>query len=354
MPCSVRLFRSPMMTACKRNGASALAALLLVGGGCSSGPQVSSDTAAIVNQVEIKISEVNKRFDAQLRQSPRAPSPEEASTFKLNILSQLINDEILMQRAAADDLTASDAEVSTRFTDFKKNYTEEKFQEFLKEQGGTEEEFKQSLRKGATIEKLYNKEITSKISVTEAEIEKHFEENKSNYNLPKGWRLAHILITDTKESGINNSRGDDATTPAEAQKKAQLLMRRLLNGEDFARLAVEYSEDAESAPRGGDLGFVTEQQMETVSPELKKTVQNLKVEQVFPRPIRIGYGYHLVKLLAKERGGQHELSEPQVQADVRQTIFNRKETLLKTAYLEIIRNDAKIRNVLAEKLLNSR
>lgn len=342
-----------MKFACKRNSASALALLLLIGGGCRSGPGVSSDTAAIVNQAEIKISEVDKRFDAQLRQSPRAPSPEEASTFKLNILSQLINDEILMRRAAADNLTASDAEVSTRFTDFKKNYTEEKFQEFLKEQGVTEEEFRQTLRKGATIEKLYNKEITSKISVTEAEIEQHFEENKSNYNLPKGWRLAHILITDAKESGINNSRGDDAATPAEARKKAQLLMRRLLDGEDFARLAVEYSEDAESALRGGDLGFVTEQQMETVSPELKKTVQNLRVEQVFPRPIRIGSGYHLVKLLAKERGGQHELSEPQVQANIRQTIFNRKENLLKTAFLEVIRNEAQIRNVLAEKLLDS-
>ena len=351
---SIRLDRNPMMSACKRNGASALTALLLIGAGCSSGPEVGSDTAAIVNEAEIKISEVDKRFDAQLRQSPRAPSPEEASTFKLNILSQLINDELLMQLAAADNLTASDAEVSTRFTDFKKNYTEEKFQEFLKEQGFTEEEFRQTLRKSATIEKLYNKEITSKISVTEAEIEQHFEENKADYNLPKGWRLAHILITDAKESGINNTRGDDATTPAEAEKKAQLLMRRLLNGEDFARLAAEYSEDAESAPRGGDLGFVTEQQMETVSPELKKTVQNLKVEQVFPRPIRIGYGYHLVKLLAKERGGQHELSEPQVQANIRQTIFNRKENLLKTAYLEVIRNDAQIRNVLAEKLLDSR
>ena len=347
------MIQNPITFACYLNRASALAVLLLIGGGCSSGPEVSSNTAAIVNQAEIKLAEVNKRFDAQLRQSSREPSPEEASTFKLNILSQLINDEILMQRAATDNLTASDAEVSTRFTDFKKNYTEEKFQEFLKEQGLTEEEFKQTLRKGATIEKLYNKEITSKISVIEAEIEEHFEKNKANYNLPKGWRLTHILITDTKDSRINNTRGDDATTPAESRKKAQLLMRRLLNGEDFSRLAVEYSEDAESAHRGGDLGFVTEQQLENVSPELKRAVLNLKVEQVYPRPIRIGYGYHLVKLLAKERGGQHELSEPQVQADVRQTIFNRKETLLKTAFLEVIRNEAQIRNVLAEKLLDS-
>ena len=200
-----------MMFACKRNGASVLAALLLIGGGCSSGPKVSSDTAAIVNQAEIRTSEVNKRFDAQLRQSPRAPSPEEASTFKLNILRQLIDDEILMQRAAADNLTAGEAEVGTRFTDFKKNYTEEKFQEFLKEQGFTEEEFKQTLQKTATIEKLYNKEITSKISVTEAEIEDHFEENKADYNLPKGWRLAHILITGRQE--LQDQQLAAATTP---------------------------------------------------------------------------------------------------------------------------------------------
>ena len=331
----------------------ALIAFLLVGGSCRSGPKVATDTAAIVNQTEIKLDEVNKRFEVQLRQSSRQFSPEEVSTFKLNILRQLINDEILMERADADDLTASDAEVSTRFTDSKKDYTEEKFQEFLKEQALTEEEFRQQLRRAATIEKLYNKEITSKISVTDAEIEEHFAENKANYNLPKGWRLTHILVTDAKDSRVNNTQKDDAGTPAEAKKKAGTLVQRLLNGEDFARLAVEYSEDPESSQRGGDLGFVTEQQLENVSPALRNAVLSLRVEQVYPRPIRAGYGYHLVKLLAKERGGQHELSEPQVQADIRQTIFSRKETLLKTAYLEVIRNEAEIRNVLAQKLLDS-
>ena len=327
--------------------------LLISGMGCSSGPNVNSDTAAIVNQTEIKLSVVNKRFEGEVRQSTRKLSPEEASTFKLNILSQLINDHILMEQADEDNLTASDAEVSTRFTEFKKDYTEEKFQEFLNEKALTAEEFKEQLRKSATIEKLYNKEITSKISVSEAEIEKLFANNKANYNLPESWRLAHILVTDAKDPRVNNSQKDDAGTPGEAGEKVQRLMQRLLSGEDFSRLAIEYSEDPDSAQRGGDLGFATAPQLEKVSPELKKAVMRLKMEQVFPRPIRAGYGYHIVKLIAKERGGQHDLTEPQVQADIRQTIFLRKETLLKIAYLQVVRNRAKIRNILAETLLSS-
>ena len=108
--------------------------ILVIGVGCQSGIEISPDTAAIVNDTEIKLSEVQILFDTQLRQSGQKLSSEEASTLKLSILGQLMNDEILMERATEQDLTATDAEVSTRFTTFKKDYTEEKFQEFLKEQ----------------------------------------------------------------------------------------------------------------------------------------------------------------------------------------------------------------------------
>jgi len=59
-----------------------------------------------------------------------------------------------------------------------------------------------------------------------------------------------------------------------------------------------------------------------------------------------------VKLIEKEAGGQHELTDPKVQADTRQAIFNRKETLLKTAYLEAVRNQTIVKNLLAQKILS--
>jgi peptidyl-prolyl cis-trans isomerase SurA len=326
---------------------------VLMASGCKSRPKISSDTAAVVNQTEIKTSQVEKIYHSRMRQAGQTPAPEEASTIKLNILSQLINDEILMQRAAKDNLTATEAEVSTKFTEFKKDYTEEKFQQFLKDQGLTVDEIRRELIKNATIEKLYNKEITSKITVSDGEISEYFNKNKANYNLPESWHVLHILVTPFPDPQLNNAKGDDAKSPEEARQKVLNLLRRISSGEDFATVAREYSEDSSSAPAGGDLRLLSAQQLEAIDPNFRKAVQSLKAGETFPNPIPTKYGYHIVKLVEKEAGGQHELADPKVQSDIRQTIFNRKETLLKTAYLEVVRNEASIKNLLAQKMLEN-
>jgi peptidyl-prolyl cis-trans isomerase SurA len=291
-------------------------------------------------------------YQNRLKQSAQAPSPEEASTLRLNVLSQLINDEMLLQRAAVDKLTASDEEINVKFTDFRKDYTEEKFQQFLKEQALTVEDIKKELRKSSTIEKLYNKEITSKISVTDAEIQEYYNKNKASYNLPESWHVLHILVTPFPDGQLNNAKSDDAKNDDAARQKVVALLKRILSGEDFAVIARDYSEDSSSAPAGGDLRLLSAQQLEAVDPRFRQAVQSLKVGETFSSPIVTKYGYHLVKLIEKEAGGQHELADPKVQADIRQTIFNRKENLLKTAYLEVVRNETLIRNMLAQKLLS--
>ena len=319
---------------------------------CQSGPKIGPETAAIVNQVEIKNSEAEKVYQNRLRQANQTPSPEESSTLRLNVLSQLINDEMLMQRAANDKLTASDEEVNVKFTDFKKDYTEEKFQQFLKDQGVTVDEIKKELRKNGTIEKLYNKEITSKISVAEGEIQQYFTKNKANYNLPESWHVLHILVTPFADSQLNNAKNDDAKTDDAARQKVMALLKRIMGGEDFAIIARDYSEDSSSAPAGGDLRLLNLQQLEAVDPRFRQAVQSLKVGETFAGAVPTKYGYHLVKLIEREAGGQHELTDPKVQADIRQIIFTRKETLLKTAYLEVVRNEIVVKNALAQRILN--
>jgi peptidyl-prolyl cis-trans isomerase SurA len=326
--------------------------LTLVFSSCQSAPKVGPDTAAIVNQTEIKNSEVEKVYQNRLKQAGQTPSAEEASTLRLNILSQMINDEMLMQRAAADKLVASEDEVNVKFTEFKKDYTEEKFQQFLKDQGVTVEDIKKEIRKSATIEKLYNKEITSKISVSESEIKDYFARNKSNYNLPESWHVLHLLVTPFADSQITNTRNDDARTDEAARQKVVGLLKRILSGEDFSIVARDYSEDSSSAQAGGDLRLLSVQQLEAIDPRFRQAVQSLKVGETFSSPVPTKYGYHLVKLIEKEAGGQHELTDPKVQADIRQAIFNRKETLLKTAYLEAVRNQTIVKNLLAQKILS--
>ena len=333
--------------------ALALAGLVtLLFSSCHAAPKGGPDTAAIVNQTEIKNAEVEKVYQTRLKQAAQTPSAEEAATLRLNILSQMVNDEMLMQRAASDKLVASDDEVNVKFTEFKKDYTEEKFQQFLKDQGVSADDIKKELRKSATIEKLYNKEITSKIPVSESEIKEYFARNKANYNLPESWHVLHLLVTPFADSQVTNARNDDAKTDEAARQKVVGLLKRILSGEDFAIVARDYSEDSSSAQAGGDLRLLSLQQLEAIDPRFRQAVQSLKVGETFSSPVPTKYGYHLVKLIEKEAGGQHELSDPKVQADTRQAIFNRKETLLKTAYLEAVRNQAIVKNLLAQKILS--
>ena len=113
-------------------------------------------------------------------------TPEEAQALKFQLLTSMINDEILLQMASSASLGATDAEVETKFTDLKSQYTEEQFQDMLKQQKMTVDEVKGEMRKALTLEKLITKEITSRITVSDSEIRDIFEKNKASFNLPEG------------------------------------------------------------------------------------------------------------------------------------------------------------------------
>ena len=77
-----------------------------------------------------------------------------------------------------------------------------------------------------------------------------------------------------------------------------------------------------------------------IGPAFRQAVQSLKPGEIFAKPIVTQYGFHVVKLLEKNPAGQRDLSDAKVLANVRQTILSRRETLLKTAYLDKIRYEA--------------
>ena len=79
----------------------------------------------------------------------------------------------------------------------------------------------------------------------------------------------------------------------------------------------------------------------------------MRVGETFPQIIESRAGYHILKLIEKEAGGQKDLSDPRVQASVRQNIFDRKDTLLKNAFSEAARNKAQVVNYLAQRILDS-
>lgn len=337
-----------------------LAALgLSIAGGCNKQVQHAPDVWAVVNGKEIKRDEVDKYYRTRVNPEGQEPSQEEALSLKLNVLDELIYNEILLERAKKLNLEASDGEVEDKFTERKSPYTEEEFQRQLREQGMTVDDWKLDMRRQLSIQKLLNREVVAKISITDQEVTDFYNGNKAQFNVAEPtYHLAQIKVTPRKEAQIRNRKSDDATNEAEAQRKIKMLTDRLNSGADFAQLAMDYSEDMNTASTGGDLGFVPESALtsQQVDPALKRAVLALKPGQV-SQPIEArdqsGVNYHILKLISREAPGQRSLSEPQVQQNIRDTLRSRKEQLLRSAYLAIARDEAQVTNYLAQQVIEA-
>jgi peptidyl-prolyl cis-trans isomerase SurA len=338
----------------------ALAAIFLFGGaGCNKQAQHAPDVWAVVNGQEIKRDEVEKYYRTRVNPEGQEPSQEEALSLKLNVLDELINNEILLERAKKLNLEASDGEVEDKFTELKSPYTEDEFQRQLKDRGVSVTDLKGDLRRQLSIQKLMNREVVAKITITDQDVNDFYNTNRAQFNVAEPqYRLAQILVTPRKEPQLRNRKNDDATNDAEAQRKVKMLMDRLNGGADFAQLAMDYSEDMNTAGTGGDLGYVPESGLNPpqVDPILKKTVLGLRPGQV-SQPIEVrdreGMSYRILKLITRESPGLRSLSDPQVQQTIRDTLRNRKEQLLRAAYLAVARDEVRATNYLAERVIEA-
>jgi peptidyl-prolyl cis-trans isomerase SurA len=311
------------------------------------------DVWAAVNGTEITRAEVERNFHSRLTPDSPPPSHEEALSLKLTILEELINSEILQQRAAKMNLVATDAEVEDKFTESKSPYTEEEFQHKLQESGLTIDDLKSNIRRQLSIQKLLNREVVARISVSDQDIADFYNQNKSQFDLPEPqYHVAEIVITPHPDATVHNRKNDKAGNEAQAGRKAAMLAQKLSAGADFAQIATDYSEDS-TASTGGDLGFNPESSFNRSDPLLKRTVLSLKVGEV-SQPLQLKDGrYVILKLLGKEAAGQRELSDSQVREGIRQMLRSRKEQLLRAAYLAEARNESHVTNYLAREILES-
>jgi len=337
----------------RARGTLLLAASLAVLSGCQKQTQPAEGVWAVVNGMNITRAEVDKYYRTQLNADSPEPAQDEALSLKLNILDELINNQILLQRAKRTGLEAADGEVEDKFTESKSPYTEDEFQRQLKARGYTVDDLKVAIRQQLSIQKVINREVVAKITVTDQDVQDFYNQNRAQFNVSEPqYRLAQIVITPHKDPGLRNRKNDDATTDAEARRKAAALSQQINTGADFSQVAMDYSEDPASSGSGGDLGYVPESSLAQSDPALKKAVLGLKSGQVSD-VIVLRDSYRILKLVAKEAPGQRELSDPTVQQSIRDNIRNRKEQLLRAAYLAVARSDAKVTNYLAQQVVES-
>ena len=338
---------------------AALAAIVLLTlSGCQSkpaapppAPVVSADTWATVDGQAITREQVEKEV-RRLRQGAEAESAEEALIGKLSVLEEMIVEHILLSRASRLAVSVPETELDNAYNEAKKGISDDTFQQELIRRNLTPADMRDGLRREILGRKIMEHEVTSKVAISDQEVIDFFNANRAQFNLPEeAYHLAQIIVTPVRDPQIANRTGDDASTPQAAVAKVQMLMERLKNGGAFGDLARDYSEDPNTAPRGGDLGLIGMSQIKKAPPLLRDAA--LKTSAGAARVVNENGMFTIVYVVAHEPAGQRDLASPGVRERITAGLKSVREQALRAAYLAAARSDADVTNYLARKVVEA-
>lgn len=338
-----------------------LAAFIALLSGCQ--PSASGNTntggkevdpnkvAATVNGKEIKMEEVERGLKQQAQGQEAKMSPLELATARLSILENLIQQEVMFQKAEKENTVPKDEDVTAEFNKTKQQsgMSQEQWEKAMQESGQTEASAREAIKRSLAIKNLIDK-VTSKIEPPkDSEIDAFYNGNKSAFVKKKGVKLAAIVV-----DPANNGEGDTTTDEQSAVLKGNEIIKQLQAGEDFAKIAREKSED-QSKFQGGDLGYISEEEMKQSFPQqVTATLMNpnFKVGQILPTPMQ--GKFYIFKL--QERSDKDEdvtLETPGVRQQVTDQLINSRKQLLSQSYAAIAMNEAKIVNNLAQNVVDN-
>lgn len=346
-----------------RNIAKVLAVTCLVGAGlvlngCSSGTSEARDqmVAATVNGRNIMMQEVERAINQQTNGNPSSLNQLQMAQARLQVLSNLIQREVLFQRAEREKLLPTEAQIDGAIATQKQNsgMTAEDFEKSLKAQNISAETLREEARKDLAINSLQDK-YSGKIDISDREVEEYYANNRLQFVKARGVALAMIMVdpADNSAEGI----ADDAKNETDAKLKIDNIYQQLQGKADFATVARAKSEDINSLRGGGDIGFATEQQLRENNFPAELVANLFGPMQVgdYTPPTRFSSGkWYIFKLAEKRLANENlTLESAGVRQQITQGLTNQRKAILNAALLETAINEAKIVNHLASNMLNN-
>jgi peptidyl-prolyl cis-trans isomerase SurA len=312
-----------------------------------------SGALAEVNGAPISAARVEE-YD---RLHPQAFSGESGDQRRLDVLGQVIKEEILEQRARQYHLEASDEDASEKLTDLKASYTQEEFAQQLKSANLSLQDMQQQVRRELSIDRLLNKDVFSRINITDADLSTYYTSHEYEFNLSEPrYHLARIVVSTLPPSAAANAATGGAASSgqqsrAEAARTIQMVHLRLQEGEDFASLANSLA-NVRTAAVSGDPDIALSQSELDADPALRESISKMlpgQATDVMESPD--GNQFAIYKLLFREAAGLYGFNDPRVQQYIREKLRAQRGELLKTAYLDMLRYKAHVENYYAHDLV---
>jgi peptidyl-prolyl cis-trans isomerase SurA len=326
--------------------------------GCSSSGADANDStiAATVNGHPIYLKDVERAVNRQAGGKQAELSQLELAQARLQVLSNLVQREVLFQRAEREKLLPSEDQIDGAINTQKQQsgMTSEDFERSLKEQSISMETLREEARKDLAIANLQDK-YSAKISINNKEVEDFYNNNRAQFVNARGVELAMIVVdpADNGAQGITN----DAKNEADAKIKIDGIYQQLQGKADFATVARAKSEDAQSLTRGGDIGFMSEEDLKNNGFAGDIVANFFGPMQVgdYTQPVRFNSGKWYIFKLAERRLAQENLTleSPGVRQQITQGLTNQRKQILNAALMEVAINEAKIVNNLAASMLTN-
>jgi parvulin-like peptidyl-prolyl isomerase len=252
--------------------------------------------------------------------------------FEVGVLNQLVTIQLLSKQANEADRIAGKADADMQYTNLLKRFgSEEAFQRQLKIVGLSAEELRAKATQEAVAKAALKRAL--KINVTDAEAKEFYEKHPEEFEQPELVHARHILLMT-----IDPATRAPLATNAIAAKKKQIdeILKKIKGGEDFAKLAKEFSEDPGSKERGGDLGEFPRGQM---VPEFETAAFALSKDQVSD-VVTSAFGFHIIKLIDKVPAKKIDFAV--VVAELKEVLTRQQISKLAPDYVKKLRAAAKL------------
>ncbi len=291
-----------------------------------------SDAAASVNGVQINYGDYRRQY-ASIKQrffvsQGKEITPAESEKLKTSVLDNLIAAELLEQAAKNNNVAVSDDEVNEHIKSFTDRVGgEEELQKQLEKANLTIDQLKEKVKSQIAAQKFIEQESSKVISTTEQEKKDYYDTHPTEFDRPEMIHASHILVrvqSDASEADV-----------AKAKTKIEEALKKARGGEDFDKLAIEYSEGP-SGPKGGDLGWVTKGRM---VPDFEKAAFSLKAGEISD-VVRTNFGFHIIKVTEVREA--HHFSYQEVKDQIGTVLMRQKIRPWIQEYVKELRAKAKV------------
>ncbi|HUY12799.1 MAG TPA: peptidyl-prolyl cis-trans isomerase [Terriglobia bacterium] len=308
---------------------SAFAVLCIVSSPAAASRQIIERIIARVNNEIVTMHQFESQRDKLREQLGQQYSGAELEDqFKeqsKNLLRDLIDQDLMVEKAKDLNINA-DTDVVKRLDQIRAQMNLATINDLEKEvekQGIIWEDFQDNIRRNLLMQRVIEREVGSRIIITDADGRKYFESHQKEFDSPGGVRLAEILVATDKHP------------PTQAQKLADEALAAIKAGGKWEDLVKKYSDDS-SAQNGGDVGFFKDG---TLLPAISSAVQHLDVNET-SGIIHTKYGYMIAKVLERRSPGAPKFEE--VRTDVENVLYQKQMQPALRDYLYNLRKESYI------------